>query len=660
MLCRGPILLIALLTLLSNISSSRAFARGRGFALSLTTTVRQADCGGNGATITIHATGGTLPYEYSLDGVNYQSNNIFNVSVGTFQAYVRDAGGVTSSASVSISKHCLLVIADGTDPGCANTGGKITAVASNGIEPYAYSIDATNWQASPDFTGLVAGSYTVYVLDDAGQGSAGFVTLAVVCIQAVATPADATCGKNNGTISVAATGGRGAYHFSLDGVHFQDDPVFTGLAPGPYSITVKDDKGNTGTAGATVTALAAPGISTSPVAASCSNNDGSVLIIGLGGMPPYQYSLDGGGFLGSGAFDHLSTGDHQAAVKDANGCIAAQTVAITLINTLTVDGGPDLPICEGKAGTIRAISNGTSFSWSPAAGLDNASVLQPKASPGTSTTYYLTAHDGPCQKTAPVNVVVSPAPVAEAAAVAPICHGLSTQLQGSGGVRFSWTPSDYLNDPTAADPVVSKPAQSVTYRLTVTDGNGCQSLKPAEVTVTVTPPPRLFAGNDTSILAGQILPLYAADVDNSGLKNWRWSPAEWLDNAYVQHTQARPGESVTYTVTAATDAGCEATASIAVKVFSVSDIFVPNAFTPNGDGHNDVLKALPVGIKEFRYFAVFNRYGQRIFYTTNPSGAWRGDNNGEYHPAGTYVWMAGGVDYTGALVQRKGTVLLIR
>jgi gliding motility-associated-like protein len=409
-----------------------------------------------------------------------------------------------------------------------------------------------------------------------------------------------------------------------------------------------------------VTALAAPGISTSPVAASCSNNDGSVLITGLSGMPPFQYSLDGGAYQGSGAFDHLSSGNHQAAVKDANGCPATQTVVIPLINTLTVDGGPDVPICEGKAAIIRAVSNGVTFSWSPATDLDNASVLQPKASPGTSTTYYLTAHDGPCQKTAPVNVVVSPAPVAGAGGVAPICYGLSTQLQGSGGVGYSWSPSDYLSDPAIANPMVSKPAQSMTYRLTVTDGNGCQSLQPAVVVVTVTPPPRLFAGNDTSILAGQSLPLHAVDVDGIGLGQWGWSPPVELDNAYVQDPLALPTQSVTYTVTASTAAGCEATASIAVKIFSVSDIFVPNAFTPNRDGHNDLLRALPVGIREFRYFAVFSRYGQRIYYTTDPSAGWNGMINGQYQPTGTYVWMSGGVDYRGVLVQRQGTVLLIR
>jgi len=234
------------------------------------------------------------------------------------------------------------------------------------------------------------------------------------------------------------------------------------------------------------------------------------------------------------------------------------------------------------------------------------------------------------------------------------------QLEGSGGGSYSWDPAIYLDDPARPDPVVNKPDHSITYRLTVTDAKGCQSLQPAVVTVTVTPPPRLFAGNDTSILAGQSLVLHAADINNDGFDRWTWSPAAWLDNAHLQDPFARPLESVTYTVTAGTAAGCEGKATIAVKVFSVSDIFVPNAFTPNGDGLNDVLKAKPMGIKDFLYFAIFNRWGQRIFFTTDPNTGWRGDVNGQPQSAGAFIWMAGGVDYKGDPIHRQGTVLLIR
>jgi gliding motility-associated-like protein len=89
-------------------------------------------------------------------------------------------------------------------------------------------------------------------------------------------------------------------------------------------------------------------------------------------------------------------------------------------------------------------------------------------------------------------------------------------------------------------------------------------------------------------------------------------------------------------------------------------LFVPNAFTPNGDGHNDVLRVIPIGIRALNYFTVFNRWGQRVFTTTDPGTGWDGTVNGVLQPVGTYVWMAGGVNYKGEVVERKGVVVLIR
>jgi gliding motility-associated-like protein len=98
-----------------------------------------------------------------------------------------------------------------------------------------------------------------------------------------------------------------------------------------------------------------------------------------------------------------------------------------------------------------------------------------------------------------------------------------------------------------------------------------------------------------------------------------------------------------------------------IKAFtSQADIFVPNAFTPNNDGHNDLLRAIPIGITQFKYFTVYNRWGQPVFTTTNASVGWDGTLSGNILPPGTFVWVAAGVDYTGRLVQRKGVVILIR
>jgi gliding motility-associated-like protein len=91
-----------------------------------------------------------------------------------------------------------------------------------------------------------------------------------------------------------------------------------------------------------------------------------------------------------------------------------------------------------------------------------------------------------------------------------------------------------------------------------------------------------------------------------------------------------------------------------------SDIVVPNAFTPNGDGHNDVLRVDALGIRDFQYFKVFNRWGQEVFTSANTGVGWNGTIGGQLAPMGTYVWAASGLDFQGRVVQRRGTVILIR
>jgi gliding motility-associated-like protein len=87
---------------------------------------------------------------------------------------------------------------------------------------------------------------------------------------------------------------------------------------------------------------------------------------------------------------------------------------------------------------------------------------------------------------------------------------------------------------------------------------------------------------------------------------------------------------------------------------------VPSGFTPNGDGHNDILRAIPIGIKEFKFFAVYNRWGQLVFYTTNAVSGWDGKFNGALQNAGAYVWVTEGIDYQGITIDRKGVAVLIR
>jgi len=290
----------------------------------------------------------------------------------------------------------------------------------------------------------------------------------------------------------------------------------------------------------------------------------------------------------------------------------------------------------------------------------NAAIADPVANPAVTTTYDVTAVLGVCTLPGSVTVTVLPAPTASAGAADTICSGKSTELQGSGGVTYQWSPATYLSDPTTADPIVEQPGRSITYSLTVFGADGCASVQSASQLVYVTPPPVVFAGDDTAVLAGQPVPLDAIDVNNSGFTQYVWSPASGLTNAAVKDPTAQITGNITYTVTATTADGCSGAGSIVIAVVGSSNIVVPNAFTPNGDGHNDVLKVDAIGIRDFKYFSVFNRWGQEVFTTSNQGIGWDGMRGGQVQPPGVYVWAAMGLDFSGRTVLRKGTVILIR
>jgi gliding motility-associated-like protein len=630
-------------------------------APTMTVTAHAVDCNGQGGSLTIDASGGTSPLTYS-DGGNYGPGNVFNSAAGNYILSVKDANGCVATQSATVAISCLHLTITAKNTSCGQNNGEIDAAASGGTPGYEYSIDnGTTWQASPLFSALAPGNYTILCQDATGLSNSITAQLTTVCITGIVTTTDASCGLDNGVITIQPSGGIAPYTYAIDAVHFQTAGRFSSLAPGNYTVVINDANGFSGTATASISAIPLPSIAVQAIPATCTDNDGVIDIDATGGTPPYQFMIDQSSAVASSHFTGLSNGVHQAGVMDARGCIAQTAAVIPLNNTLTAGIASPAPICQGKQVLLAAVSNAENFSWTPQDGLNKTNILTPEASPSATTAYTLTASTGVCQQTTNVTVTVYPAPVADAGTGVSICFGASTQLHGSGGNTYVWTPALYLSDPTAPDPEVKDPLNTITYTLTVTDERGCVSLSNNAVVVTVTPLPAVWIGNDTSILAGQPVPMVLQDVNGSGFESFSWSPATGLDDASIRDPVASPQESITYTVLAGTAAGCQAQGTRSIKVYSgVADIFVPNAFTPNGDGHNDVLHALPVGIRDFKYFAVFSRWGQRVFYTTDPAKGWDGSTAGHYVPATTYVWIAAGVDYRGVLVEHKGTVILVR
>jgi gliding motility-associated-like protein len=184
---------------------------------------------------------------------------------------------------------------------------------------------------------------------------------------------------------------------------------------------------------------------------------------------------------------------------------------------------------------------------------------------------------------------------------------------------------------------------------------------PDQVTVIVTPPIQVTTSPvDTVVSAGQAVQLLAVSAGTY----YTWTPATGLDNPNIPNPVATApaidGASVTYQVTTTTDAGCTGEGYITITVFKGPDIYVPNAFTPNGDGRNETFVPFPVGIKQLSYFRVFNRWGQLVFSTSTLNKGWDGTLAGIEQPNGVYVWVVEGTTMNNTKINKKGTVTLIR
>ncbi len=363
----------------------------------------------------------------------------------------------------------------------------------------------------------------------------------------------------------------------------------------------------------------------------------------------------------------VDTTTYYVTVTDG-GCTNTDSVKVNVLNFITVDAGRDTTICRTDAAQLRPVSEGLQYQWTPTATLNNANIKFPLATPANAaTTYYVTANLGKCQAVDSVTVKTVPYPQANAGKDTTICNNTVATLNGTiVGSSISWSPGSIVSNPNILKPT-TRPATSTSYVLTVLDTIGCPKPFRDTVLVNVLPKLNVFAGNDTSVVLGQPLVFQLADIP--AVTVYRWSPPTGLNNANIHNptliitkeTLPAGQESILYTLTASTPNGCTESDAVLVKVFKTGpSIFVPNGFTPNGDGKNDVIRPVLAGMQSLDRFQVYNRFGQLVFGTTTVNKGWDGKINGEPQPAAAYVYQVQATEYTGKVVKQSGSFVLIR
>ncbi|HEV2479124.1 MAG TPA: gliding motility-associated C-terminal domain-containing protein [Puia sp.] len=180
---------------------------------------------------------------------------------------------------------------------------------------------------------------------------------------------------------------------------------------------------------------------------------------------------------------------------------------------------------------------------------------------------------------------------------------------------------------------------------------------PQGVAMTIYALPVISMDTGIVIAGGSSVQLLPAVTGN--IASFSWTPATGIEDAGSMTPVVKPVGTTAYTLQVVTTDGCKASATEDVEVFY--DVRMPAAFTPNGDGHNDIFRVPPSIPVVIRQFAVYNRQGEMVFYTTNVGQGWDGTSRGHPQPAGTYVWF---VEYndpvTRAVGEKQGAVVLIR
>ncbi|MCH8330848.1 MAG: gliding motility-associated C-terminal domain-containing protein [Bacteroidetes bacterium] len=340
-------------------------------------------------------------------------------------------------------------------------------------------------------------------------------------------------------------------------------------------------------------------------------------------------------------------------VSDTNGCQDNDTMMVT-VSTVFATAGVDTNICIGDSINITAFGAGN-FSWTPNVFISDTSNYDPDFYPDSTITYYLTVTDTiGCKAFDSLIIRVDTLPVAKVLPPNSICPDESIMLNAFGGDNYMWSPEESLDDASIPNPI-AQPKETTTYNVIVSNKCGSDS---AAVMIVVLEVADIETSPDTAIYPGNSVDLYV-----QGAGTYQWSPDIGLDCTACPNPISTPLETIMYYVQSLDVNGCEKTDSVLIEVIDDSfcdenNIFIPNAFTPNNDGNNDILYAYGNGLK-LNVFRIYNRWGDLVFETNDVSTGWDGKQKGKDVNQEVFVYY---LDYNcnGKSKFIKGNVTVIR
>jgi gliding motility-associated-like protein len=345
---------------------------------------------------------------------------------------------------------------------------------------------------------------------------------------------------------------------------------------------------------------------------------------------------------------------------NARGCKDSISRTVTIYDLPVIGAGEDTTICNGDPAVITGIG-GVSYTWAPAGSLSCANCQTTNATPSVTTDYVVTGTDqNGCENKDTVQVLVQYVTSSAVGDGGNVCIDSVFQLHAFGAERYEWDPASTLNTYNIPDPLAS-PKETTVYTVLAWEGSCPPDAHTVEVVVL--PKPVVDAGSDVAIVAGSSTMLQAIGTD---ISTFEWSPTATLSCETCSNPTASPKVTTMYKVIAATEYGCKSYDTVTVRIVcDKSQLFIPNTFTPNNDGENDIFYPRGAGIKSISSFRVYNRWGELVFekrgtQLNDPSGGWDGTYKGQLLNPDVFVWVIEGICDTGDPVNTKGDINLIR
>lgn len=636
-------------------------------------------CGGNAAgAITANVTGGSPNYTYSWvqqsNNASYTGQSINNLTADNYDLTVTDANGCTANAAYTITASAPLIFSTSqTNVSCAGgSDGTATVAISSGTQPYSYNWNGTG--AVPDSTvnGLSAGNVNVTITDANCSATATFVITQAAPIVITATnQTNVSCfGGSDGAITVSASGGSGSgYTYTWNSNPAQTGTTATGLPAGQIMVVVTD--ANFCNASATYTLVENSQLSVTVQAtdATCYQApNGSADANPSGGSSPYSYLWNDPANQTSKTANGLLASSYTCTVTDNNGCTVSASGVVNEPADMNISVVATAVKCVGdKNGTISVTAQGGTGPYNYSATLDGANfffanngVIE-NLEIGTYTV--LIADNNGCSKTILATVPNATLDNFTTSVDSTSCYGADYNDGAVHIVATSIPNGPYQYSLDNGVPQVSGDFFFVAagaHTITATNFNGCSSTipvvvpQPLPIVVDVIPDTVIVALGD----AEQVQVVYL----NANNVSYEWVPALGLSCTDCPNPLVSPFSRQDYVVTVSMVNGtatCYGSATLHADILPPPPVFVPNSFSPNGDGNNDVFQVYGQSIKTLD-LKIFNRWGEKVFETNNQFKGWDGTYKGQVQLPQVFTYAVQVRFLDNSEVQEKGTVTLIR